>query len=45
MINAQLRYYMHIANPDELTDYEWATMFEALNEIRKQEAKANKWKI
>lgn len=38
-INTQLRYYLHITDPDGLTDEEWATQAEALNWIRKQEAK------
>jgi len=37
-INAQLRYYLHIENPDRLTDEEWATQAESLKWIRKKEA-------
>ena len=42
MVNAQLRYYMHIADPDSLTDEEWAMRFRELEWIRKSEAEANK---
>jgi len=38
-INAQLRYYMHIDDPDGLTDEEWAIQAESLNWIRRKEAK------
>jgi len=38
LLNAQLRYYMHIDDPDGLTDEEWATQIAALNWIRKKEA-------
>jgi hypothetical protein len=41
-VNAQLRYYMHISDPDSLTDTEWARAFQDLVWIREQEAKANK---
>lgn len=37
LINTQLRYYLHIADPDGLTDEEWAAYAESLNWIRKQE--------
>ncbi|MCQ2359954.1 MAG: hypothetical protein MJ009_00535 [Paludibacteraceae bacterium] len=41
MVNAQLRYYMHVINPDSLTDQEWAMMLKELEWIRSEEAKAN----
>jgi len=41
-INAQLRYYFHIPNPDSLTDEEWAQSIKELEWIRKEEARANK---
>jgi hypothetical protein len=40
--NAQLRYYLHIADPDSLTDEEWAMRLQELKWIREQEAKANR---
>ena len=40
--NAQLRYYMHVSDPDSLTDEEWAARLRELEWIRYQEAKANK---
>lgn len=42
MINAQLMYYMHIGDPDSLTDQEWAMRIKELEWIRKKEAEANK---
>ncbi|MDR1370938.1 MAG: hypothetical protein LBJ72_12575 [Dysgonamonadaceae bacterium] len=42
--NAQLRYYMHISDPDSLTDEEWAARYKELEFIRKEEAKANRVK-
>lgn len=41
MVNAQLRYYLHITDPDVLTDEEWAARFSELVWIRQEEAKAN----
>ena len=38
-IDVQLRYYLHINNPDELTDEEWAIQTKSLEWIRKKEAK------
>lgn len=38
MANAQLRYYMHISDPDSLSDEEWAMRFKELEWIRKREA-------
>jgi len=43
MLNAQLRYYMHISDPDGLTDEEWAIQVQALNRIRKNESKCKKY--
>ena len=40
-VNAQLRYYMHISDPDSLTDEEWACALRDLEWIRGEEAKAN----
>ncbi len=40
--NAQLRYYMHILDPDSLTDEEWAMRLAELRWIREKEAEANK---
>ena len=37
--DAQLRYYMHIPDPDSLTDEEWAARFRELEYIRREEAK------
>jgi hypothetical protein len=34
----QLRYFLHIENPDLLTDEEWAIQAESLNWIRRKEA-------
>lgn len=42
IVNAQLRYYMHIPDPDSLTDEEWAGRFRELEFIRREEAKANR---
>jgi hypothetical protein len=36
-----LQYYLHITDPDSLTDLEWAQKFKQLEDIRKRE---NKWK-
>lgn len=41
IINAQLRYYMHIPNPDSLSDEEWAGALRELEWIRVQEKKSN----
>lgn len=38
MVNAQLRYYMHISDPDSLSDEEWAMRLKELEWIRKREA-------
>lgn len=40
--NAQLRYYMHVADPDSLSDEEWAMRLKELEWIRRKEAEANK---
>jgi len=40
--NANLRYYLHIPDPDSLSDQEWAMRWKELDWIRQQEAKANK---
>lgn len=42
IVNAQLIYYMHITDPDSLSDEEWAMRFKELEWIRKREAKAAK---
>lgn len=42
IVNAQLIYYMHIADPDSLSDEEWAMRFKELEWIRKREAAAAK---
>lgn len=39
LINAQLRYYMNVSEPDLLSDEEWAGLWNELRWIRKQEAK------
>jgi len=39
--NAQLRYDMHIADPDSLTDEEWAARLQELKYIRTEEKQAN----
>lgn len=39
LINAQLRYYMNVSEPDLLSNEEWASMWNDLIWIRKQEAK------
>jgi len=41
IVNAQLRYYMHIQDPDSLTDEEWAMRYRELEYIRKSEKEAN----
>lgn len=40
-MNAQLRYYFHIADPDSLSDEEWAALQRELEWVRKEEEKAN----
>jgi hypothetical protein len=35
--NAQLRYYLHIADPDSLSDEEWAMRIKELEYMRKKE--------
>lgn len=37
-VNAQLRYYMHISDPDSLSDEDWAMRFKEIEWIRKREA-------
>jgi hypothetical protein len=39
MANARLRYYMHITDPDSLSDEEWSARYKELEWIRKQEVK------
>jgi len=39
--NAQLRYYMNIADPDSLSDQDWSMRMRELEFIRKNEANAN----
>ena len=41
-MSAQLRYYMHITDPDSLSDEEWAARYKELEYIRRKEAEANK---
>ncbi|WP_418450187.1 hypothetical protein [Alistipes sp.] len=41
MLDAQLRYYMHV-DPDSLTDEEWAMRVNELKWIRGKEAEAAK---
>ncbi|MBS1745754.1 MAG: hypothetical protein JST21_06265 [Bacteroidetes bacterium] len=36
--NAQLRYYMHIQDPDTLSDEEWAMRLQELKWIRDKES-------
>ncbi|MBR5327978.1 MAG: hypothetical protein IKV31_05495 [Paludibacteraceae bacterium] len=40
-VNAQLRYYMHISDPDSLTDEQWANAFRDLEWVRNMEKKTN----
>ena len=40
--DAQLRYYFHIARPEDLCDEEWAMRVKELEWVRKEEAKANR---
>ena len=40
--NAQLTYYMHIANPEDLSDTEWAARVNEMEYIRRKESEANK---
>jgi len=42
VVDAQLRYYLHIADPDRLSDQDWAMRFKELEWIRKKEADANR---
>lgn len=42
VMTAQLRYYMHISDPDNLNDEEWAMRVKELEYIRSMEAKYNK---
>ncbi|WP_234111472.1 hypothetical protein [Chryseobacterium sp. R2A-55] len=37
VMNAQLRYYFHIPDPDLLSDHEWAARVAELKYIRKLE--------
>jgi hypothetical protein len=39
VINACLRYYLHIPDPDSLSDEEWAMRYRELEWIRKKEGK------
>jgi hypothetical protein len=41
ILSAQLRYYMHIADPDSLSDDQWAQRVKELEYIRKKEAESN----
>lgn len=43
--DAELRYYLHILNPEDLSDEEWAMRLKELEWIRKKEAEANKTKM
>ena len=36
-VNTMLQYHLHIAEPDSLTDEEWAEKFKQLEDIRKRE--------
>lgn len=38
IVNAQLRYYMHISDPDSLSDEDWAMRFKEIEWLRKREA-------
>lgn len=40
-IDAQLRYYMHVQDPESLTDEEWAKRLKELEWIRTKEAQFN----
>jgi hypothetical protein len=40
--NAQLRYYLHIADPDSLSDEEWAMRIKELEWIRTKEKEGNR---
>lgn len=44
IVDAELRYYLRIQNPEELSDEEWAMRMKELEWIRIQESKANKRK-
>lgn len=39
---AQLRYYMHVADPEALSDTEWAMRVKELEWVREEEAKADR---
>lgn len=39
MLNAQLRYYMHVPDPDSLDDTEWAMIVKEMEWVRNEEAK------
>ena len=41
-IDAELRYYFHIQDPESLSDEEWARRMKELEWVRRQEAKANR---
>lgn len=41
IVDAELRYYLRIQNPEDLTDTEWAMRLKELEWIRTKEAKAN----
>jgi len=40
IVDAELRYYLHIPNPEELSDTEWAMRLKELEWIRTKEAGA-----
>jgi len=41
LFNAYLNYYMHISNPEDLSDEEWCEKLQDLHFIRQQEKKAS----
>lgn len=41
IVDAELRYYLHIRDPEELTDMEWAMRLKELEWIRTKEAGVN----
>ena len=38
VVNTHLRYYLHIADPDSLSDEEWAMRYRELEWIRQEES-------
>ena len=44
LYNSYLNYYMHLSNPEKLSDEDWAEKLQDLHFIRQQEKKASEAK-